>query len=74
MFGVATHLFDETKPVQPQHVDIGDDDIGRLLLQNLESVHPVLRLDDAIASTGQRQQQHVAHGARIIDREDRLAH
>ena len=40
--------------------------LRRLLLENLEPVLAVDRLDDAISRIHQRDLEHVAHGARVV--------
>ena len=67
MARVAAHCLYETEAVEPRHVDVGDDDLWRIGLQDLEPVHAVLRLGDPEAGADQRHPQHVAHGAGIID-------
>ena len=63
---VAPDILDEAEAVELRHVDVGDNDLRRLLFENLESVLAVDRLDDAITRVHQRDLEHVAHGARVI--------
>ena len=74
MLGVAAYVLDEAEAVEPRHVDVGDDDVCRLLAEDLKASHSILRLQDVEACILQRQQQHLAHGARVVDCENRLAH
>ncbi len=74
MRGVPADMLDEAEAVEPRHVDVRNDDVGGAVFQHLQSHEAVLGLHDLVAGILECQQQHLTHGAGVVDSQDRLPH
>ncbi len=68
------HPFDEAEAVQARHVDVGDDDVRRSVLELLQAVEAVAGLHHAEARFLQRAVQHGPDGGGIVHCQHGLTH
>jgi hypothetical protein len=62
----------ERDAIHYRHVHVGDNQIGRMLVEPFQSLDPVASLNDAEATTFERTRDHSAHRHRIVDNENCL--
>ena len=69
----GAELPDEPDAIESRHVDIDErEGDGLAVLEELEGLQPIARLQRVIASLRQRPRQHLPQGGRIIDDQDSL--